>query len=90
MNEDIDEILKMLSSKSVVDRKQAIKALKPYIHGPHAHMLRLSLHYISEHDPSYTVRNLAKQAFYMAGVEPPPHDAAWERVYAFEVTSIAE
>lgn len=90
MEDDVTKILGMLSSRSVTDRKKAIKALKRHICGPHSNVVRLSLHYISEHDPHYTVRNLAKQAFYMAGVAPPPQSAAWERAYAFEVTSLTE
>ncbi|NYZ73775.1 hypothetical protein H0O00_01405 [Candidatus Micrarchaeota archaeon] len=83
MVDDIAEIIRMLSSRSVVERKRAIRELKKHMHGPHSHMLRLSLQYMAEHDPCYTVRNIAKQAFYITGVSMP-QNGGWERVFVFE------
>lgn len=81
MNE-IAVILEKLSSKSVMERKQAIKRLSAHLHLKDAYMARLSLHYVSEHDPAYTVRNIARQAFYRVGV-PPSRDATWDKAYVF-------
>lgn len=83
MTDKLAEITRMLSSRKVTERKLAIKELKKHIHGPHAHMMRLSLQYISEHDPCYTIRNLAKQAFYTSGIAPP-QNGGWERVFVFD------
>lgn len=79
----ITEIMRLLSSKSVIERKRAIKELRKHIHGQHSHVACLSLHYVSEHDPSYTVRNIARQAFYTAGISPP-QSGGWERVFVFD------
>ncbi len=83
MKDKTADIIRMLSSRSVVERKLAIKELKRHINGPHGHMLRLSLQYMAEHDPSYTVRNIARQAFYTTGVSLP-QNGGWERVFVFE------
>lgn len=80
MNDDISEIMKRLSSKSILERKSAIKELKTHIR--EKNMARLLLQYVAEHDPSYTVRNIARQAFYAAG--EPPEAAAWEKHYIFQ------
>jgi hypothetical protein len=83
MKERIKENLRRLSSKKVMERKEAIKALARLLHHQDAYLVRLSLHYVSLHDPSYTVRNLARQAFYRIG-EPPSADVhSWERAYLF-------
>lgn len=79
MKHEIAGIMKKLSSKSILERKNAIKALKTHIKDQH--MARLLLQYVAEHDPSYTVRNIARQAFYAAG--EPPEAAAWEKHYVF-------
>ena len=79
MKEDIAGIMKRLSSKSILERKTAIRELKSHIRNEN--MARLLLQYVAEHDPSYTVRNIARQAFYAAG--EPPEAAAWEKHYVF-------
>ena len=65
-----------------MERKAAIRELKSHIGKSDGYMARLSLHYVSEHDPSYTVRNIARQAFYKISA-PPPTSGTWERVYLF-------
>ncbi len=73
-------VLYMLSSKRVLVRKAAIKELKDHLRD--SHMARLSLRYVSEHDPCYTVRNIARQA--VQGFEAASrHEASWERTYLF-------
>ncbi|VVC04400.1 Uncharacterised protein [Candidatus Bilamarchaeum dharawalense] len=76
MNDVIAVLIKKLSSKSVLERKEAIRGLKQ--HMGNSHMARLSLDYISEHDPSYTIRNLARQA--LPTQEKTP---IWERTHVF-------
>jgi hypothetical protein len=77
----IHSILNRLSSKSICERKKAIKELMRHIR--HKDFLaRLSLHYVSVHDPSYSVRNIARQAFYKIG-EPPSTDLTWDKAYLF-------
>lgn len=83
MHKDIQSIIERLSSKSALERKKAIKELVRHIHREDAYLARLSLHYISVHDPSFTVRNIARQAFYRIG-SPPPEDASWDKVYLFK------
>ncbi len=78
----IAAILEMLSSRSVLKRKEAIKQLSAHLHLEDAYIARLSLHYVSEHDPAYTVRNIARQAFYRIGA-PPSRDATWDKAYVF-------
>ncbi len=80
--DEIAAIMEMLSSKSVLTRRAAIKQLSAHLHMKDAYMARLSLHYVSEHDPAWTVRNIARQAFYRIGV-PPARDAAWDKAYVF-------
>lgn len=75
-------IIHKLSSRKVMERKSAIRALMTHIPRKEGYLARLSLHYVSIHDPCYTVRNLARQAFYRIG-EPPPQDQAWDRTYLF-------
>lgn len=81
MNEDIAGIMKKLSSRSILARKSAIRELKVHIRDEN--MARLLLQYVAEHDPCYTVRNIARQAFYAAG--DPPEAAAWEKHYVFQL-----
>ncbi|MFH1521099.1 MAG: hypothetical protein ABID61_05630 [Candidatus Micrarchaeota archaeon] len=78
MNDTIAFLIKKLSSKSVMERKEAIKELKHHVQSSGNHLARLSLDYISEHDPSYTVRNLAKQALSSQIKQP-----VWERTHLF-------
>jgi len=81
MDETISTIIERLSSRSVMARKSAIRDLKRHIGRGDSHLARLSLHYVSEHDPCYTVRNIARQAFY-AMCAPPPQ-GAWEKAFLF-------
>ncbi|MFN7991540.1 MAG: hypothetical protein U0R44_05260 [Candidatus Micrarchaeia archaeon] len=82
MDGEIRIILERLSSKSVLERKQAIRELKKHLKTENSHIARLSLHYVSEHDPCYTVRNIARQAFYHISA-PPESGAGWEKAYIF-------
>lgn len=82
MKDKLKRNLHRLSSKSVMERKEAIKELARLLHHEDAYMARLSLHYVSVHDPAYTVRNLARQAFYRIG-SPDLDEKAWERAYLF-------
>jgi hypothetical protein len=82
MDETISRIMDRLSSRSVLERKAAIMELKGHLGRSDGFMARLSLHYVSEHDPSYTVRNIARQAFYRIRAPPPPA-GGWEKVYLF-------
>lgn len=75
----IHELMLRLSSRSVMERKKAIMELKRHMRK--SHMARLCVHYVSEHDPCYTVRNIARQAFY-AHTEPPSQ-GSWERAFSF-------
>lgn len=84
MNDEISRLFDKLASKSVLERKVAIKALKRYADHKDGHMVRLSLHYVSEHDPCYTVRNVARAVCYSIRAPPPDH-AAWEHTYAFNI-----
>lgn len=80
--DDLNTIVEKLSSRSVLERKGAIRQLSAYLHRKDAYIARLSLHYVSQHDPAYTVRNIARQAFYRAG-GPPPADGVWDKAYVF-------
>jgi hypothetical protein len=82
MKEKILQILEKLSGRSVLGRKAAIRELRDYLGQHDGYMARLSLHYVAEHDPSYTVRNIARQAFYRVRAEPPD-SGSWERAYLF-------
>jgi len=82
MHDKIKESLHKLSSKKVMERKKALKQVLRHIHHKDAYLIRLSLHYISLHDPSYTVRNLARQAFYRIG-GPPDGEQVWEKTHLF-------
>ena len=62
-------------------RKEAVRQLSRYIHHSEGYLARLSLHYVAEHDPSFTVRNIARQAFYRIG--EPPDGGSWERAFFF-------
>jgi hypothetical protein len=81
--ERLKDILHKLSSKRVLERKKAIRELTMLLHRKEAYMARLSLHYVSIHDPSYTVRNLARQAFYRIGAPPEEDDHSWDEAYLF-------
>jgi hypothetical protein len=74
MNDTVAFLIRKLSSKSVMKRKEAIRQLKQMIQ--HSHLARLSLEYISEHDPSYTVRNLARQV-------STQKQTIWEKTHIF-------
>lgn len=80
--EDISDLLHRLSSKSVMERKSAIKQLKRTLFGGSGYLAALSLVYVSEHDPSFTVRNIARQALY-ARPMPVDQNIAWDKVYSF-------
>jgi hypothetical protein len=80
--DEITAIMELLSSKSVLTRRVAIRQLSAHLHMKDAYMARLSLHYVSEHDPAWTVRNIARQAFYRIGA-PPSKDATWDKAYVF-------
>lgn len=80
MNE-LEAILAKLSSRSVLERRVAIRLLFAHLQGKDAYLARLSLHYVSEHDPAYTVRNIARQAFYRIG--QPPAAGVWDKAYMF-------
>lgn len=82
MHKDIHIHLEKLSSRKVLERKKAIRELVRYIHHPGGYLARLSLHYVSVHDPSYTVRNIARQAFYRIG-GPPSDTHSWDKAYLF-------
>ncbi|MFH0737430.1 MAG: hypothetical protein V1827_03005 [Candidatus Micrarchaeota archaeon] len=79
--DELHILIQQLSEKSVMKRKRAIIALKAHMHRHDAHLARLCLHYVSEHDPCYTVRNIARQAFYLIG--EPPEEGSWERHHLF-------
>ena len=82
MKKKIQQILERLSSSSVLQRKAAIRELREYLGHEDGFMARLSLHYMAEHDPSYTVRNIARQAFYRIR-SGPPGEGSWEKSYLF-------
>lgn len=80
MHRKILSSLHKLSCKRALVRKQGIKELKGHLGSNH--MARISLHYISEHDPNFTVRTLARRAFFDIAVIPDePH--AWDKTYSF-------
>lgn len=80
--DELNAIVEKLSSRSILERKSAIRQLSAYLHRKDAYLARLSLHYVSQHDPAYTVRNIARQAFYRVG-EPPSGDGLWDKAYLF-------
>jgi hypothetical protein len=45
-------------------------------------MASLSLKYVSEHDPCYTIRNIARQALYL-GDAAPGAKVTWDKAYMF-------
>lgn len=79
--DEIAIITDMLASKSVMERKEAIKLLKRHLRQG-SHLAGLSLLYVADHDPCYTVRNIARQAYYCRGT-PPDTAGTWETVYKF-------
>lgn len=80
--DEIADILEMLSSRRVLARKEAIKMLRRHLRRG-SHMAGLSLLYVADHDPCYTVRNMARQAYYCLGA-PPDTAGAWEKAYLFQ------
>ncbi len=77
------ETIHRLSSRSVLARKRAIQDLKNLLKAEGAsYMAALTLRYIAEHDPAYTVRNIARQALYMRGL-PADDCIVWDKAYAF-------
>jgi len=80
MQTTIQSILRKLSDKSVMKRREALRELNDYLHHPEAYLLRIALHYVAEHDPAHTIRNLARQAFYKIG-NPPSYEGSWEKTY---------
>jgi len=82
MQDKIKNAIRKLSSKRIMERKQAVKELTEFLKHKDGYLARLSLHYVSEHDPSFTVRNIARQAFYRIG-GPPKATGGWERAYHF-------
>ena len=82
MQSKITATMHKLSSKRAAERKRAIRELLGYITHREGYLARLSLQYVAEHDPCYTVRNIARQAFYRVG-SAPPSGAGWETTHAF-------
>lgn len=80
--DDMEIMIGMLTSKSVMERKEAIKLLKPHVREGSS-IAALSLLYVAEHDPCYTVRNMARQAYYCIG-QPPETSGSWETVRIFQ------
>jgi hypothetical protein len=78
MEDSIVYLMKKLSSKSICERKAAIKALKRHVNSNNAPIASLSLNYVCEHDPSFTVRNLARQALSEQKI-----NAVWEKTHIF-------
>ena len=76
------EVIHKLSSRSVLARKRAIQELKDLLKGQGSYMAVLSLRYMAEHDPAYTVRNIARQALYMRGIQADD-GIVWDKAYAF-------
>lgn len=81
MDDEISKIIAMLSSRSVLERKSAIKELKKHLSRRNACIARLCLQYVSEHDPVFTVRNIARQAAYR--LDSPEARGCWEKSYLF-------
>lgn len=73
-------LLEKLSSRSILDRKKAIKDLTKF--NPNSYLTRLSLHYVSIHDPCYTVRNIARQAYSRLGADQNKC-VVWDKSYLF-------
>ncbi len=80
MERDVHSLIKKLSSRSVLERKRAIKDLANSV--PNSYLTRLSLYYVSTHDPSYTVRNIARQTYAKLGV-CHSKGAVWDKSYLF-------
>jgi hypothetical protein len=78
---DTPQILRMLSSRSVMQRKAAITMLRRSP-GSGGYLAVLSLRYMAEHDPCYTVRNTARQALYSYNVVPED-GIVWDKSYSF-------
>lgn len=78
--EEVNTLLHMLSSRSIMQRKVAIRLLKKHMKGG-SYLAGLSLQYVSIHDPCYTVRNIARQALYPS--QPPNGATVWEKVFSF-------
>lgn len=82
MQSKITATMHKLSSRRAAKRKRAIRELLGFLAHREGYLARLSLQYVAEHDPCYTVRNIARQAFYRVG-SPPPAAAGWEKTHAF-------
>jgi hypothetical protein len=80
--DEITEMMRMLSSKRVMERRIAIRLLKARIRSNGDFLATLSLRYVSEHDPCYTVRNIARQALY-SDESAPDEKAVWDKAYSF-------
>jgi len=80
--DDMAIIISMLTSRSIMERKAAIKLLKRQLRAG-SNLAGISLLYVAEHDPCYTVRNMARQAYYCIGV-PPDTRGTWEKAYLFQ------
>ena len=72
----------MLSSKSVMARKAGIRMLKQSIASGSGYMAALTLRYVAEHDPVWTVRNTARAALYVHGFGAE-EKVVWDKAYAF-------
>ncbi len=75
-------IMHMLSSDKVMERRVAIRLLKEQIREGNGSLALLSLKYVSEHDPCYTIRNIARQALYLGGTTPEAK-VVWDKSYMF-------
>ena len=75
-------IMHMLSSGKVMERRIAIRLLKEQIREGNGSLALLSLKYVSEHDPCYTIRNIARQALYL-GSTAPEAKVVWDKSYMF-------
>jgi len=72
----------MLSSDKVMERRAAIRLLKEQIRQGNSSLASLSLKYVSEHDPCYTIRNIARQALYLSDTAPEAK-VVWDKSYMF-------
>ncbi len=79
--EDLN-IMHMLSSDKVMERRAAIRLLKEQIRDGRGFLASLSLKYVSEHDPCYTIRNIARQALYLCD-NAPEAKVTWDKAYMF-------
>jgi hypothetical protein len=75
-------IMHMLSSGKVMERRAAIRLMKEQMREGKGFLALLSLRYVSEHDPCYTIRNVARQALYI-GNAYPESKVLWDKAYLF-------